>query len=152
MKLIDQHFCLSSIKELNFSNLTKPAAFMKPVNSMIGQRYERRGGVYFMRLCLKIYLFQSAYLKSRNLLANLIFKNIFLSFRLKVHKLMEQVRSPKLLSQYGKILEKEKNYERAYKVSQRMGLKWELMQKLFKYETHRIRKFFKSTLSKVKFL
>jgi hypothetical protein len=29
---------------------------------------------------------------------------------------MEQVRSPKLLSQYGKMLEKEKNFERAYKV------------------------------------
>ncbi|KAL3120594.1 hypothetical protein niasHT_007886 [Heterodera trifolii] len=47
----------------------------------------------------------AAYLKCRNLL--------------KVHKLMEQVRSPKLLSQYGKILEKDKNYERAIKAYQR---------------------------------
>uniref|UniRef100_A0A914HUV5 WD repeat-containing protein 19 n=1 Tax=Globodera rostochiensis TaxID=31243 RepID=A0A914HUV5_GLORO len=47
----------------------------------------------------------AAYLKSRNLL--------------KVHKLMEQVRSPKLLSQYGKFLEKDKNYERAFKAYQK---------------------------------
>ncbi|CAK5117640.1 unnamed protein product [Meloidogyne enterolobii] len=47
----------------------------------------------------------AAYLKGRNLL--------------KVHKLMEQVRSPKLLCQYGKMLEKEKNFERAYKAYER---------------------------------
>ncbi|KAF7634437.1 hypothetical protein Mgra_00006192 [Meloidogyne graminicola] len=43
----------------------------------------------------------AAYLKTKNLL--------------KVHKLMEKVRSPKLLCQYGKMLEREKNFERAYK-------------------------------------